>query len=583
MEDRDDSQPIPARHRWIAAGGLVVLAVLLAILLQPAFKAPLVFDDLISLKQVETFDSLKDALGRDVFTLFRPVKNVFFYSMEQIGASALAYHWVTLAAYLLATLGVFALARRLTGSPLWALATAAIWSLSAAHVSTAIWPSALNISLAAASMAFGLTLWDRWRDSSGRLPDGIGFFLLLALGLCSYETAVATAPLAVMLDLYRGRRIFAKPSILRYVGIAVVVVAWLTIRQQSGASTARLNNPSFTTEIENWQIAASAPYFLWTHFLMWLAPWGRLEFLGSYLWDKSIPAIIIPFCWLMLIGIAVLCIRFWRPGNLFVFGLAWFFIAAFPSGNFVPLGNTPYADYYVPIPAIGLAFATIAILRSLVRLSRKADIEPSARRFALVLLALIVVARAANMVELHTWAKAWKIPVEMMARTAAARPHQYLAKIVVSRVMVDHGRPDLAEEFATAAIEDSDGIAMPFSILGQVYYDREEFDESLAMMLTAKDKRHIDPDNTQLINLYLGKLIGRDPERTEEAFQHFLDVLTRPGSEHHIPAILAVGEMYGNAGNTEKQRAQLTRGLDYHPEDPQILAALEAIEPPEDE
>lgn len=575
--------PDASRHRWIAAAGLVAIAVVLFVLLLPAFKAPMAFDDKMSVTQIATFDSWTDTLTQDIFSLFRPVKNLFFYLMVHAQATTFAFHGVTYLAYLAATLGVFVFAKRLIGSPLWALATAAIWSLSAAHVSTAIWPSAFNISIAAASMTFGVALWDRWREAPGRIPDGIGFFLLLLLGLCSYETAVATAPLVVMIDLYRGRRLFEKGSLIRYGGVALVMVAWLVVRQSHGASTARLNNPSFTTEIETWQIAASAPYFLWTHFLMWLAPWGRLEFLGSYLWDRSIPAVIIPFCWLMLIGIGVLCARFWKPGNLFVFGLAWFFIAAFPSGNFVPLGNTPYADYYVPIPAIGLALATVAAMRSLVLLSRKPGIDRSARNFALVIVALIVVARGANLLEFRVWAKAWEQPVEMMARSAAARPHQYLAKISVAKIMVDSDRPDLAEAFALEAIEDTQNISLPYIVLGQIHYDRGELEAATAMMHTAKAKRHINPESPLEIELYMGRIIGRDPMRTEEAFQHFRTVLRSFGSQHHLKAILDTAEMYGRVGKVEKQRAQLTRGLEFHPDDPQLLAALEAIESPEDE
>jgi tetratricopeptide (TPR) repeat protein len=171
-----------------------------------------------------------------------------------------------------------------------------------------------------------------------------------------------------------------------------------------------------------------------------------------------------------------------------------------------------------------------------------------------------------------------------MARTAAARPHQYLAKMVVAQVMVDHGRPDLAEPFARKAIEDTEGISTPYVVLGRVHYEREEFEEAMAMLQAAREKRHIDPESPQLINYYLGKMIGRDPARTEEAFAYFLEVLRRPSSDFHLRAILAAAEMYGNAGDVEKQRHQLTRGLDFHPEDPQLLAALEAIEEgPEDE
>ena len=92
-------------------------------------------------------------------------------------------------------------------------------------------------------------------------------------------------------------------------------------RELRGPRLGSGGNPSFPHEIEAWQISASAPYFLWSHLIMWIAPWGRLEVLGSYLWDHSIPAMILPFCWLLLVGVILMIIREWKPGNLFLFML----------------------------------------------------------------------------------------------------------------------------------------------------------------------------------------------------------------------------------------------------------------------
>ncbi|MEM1085062.1 MAG: hypothetical protein AAGI48_13200 [Verrucomicrobiota bacterium] len=579
MDATDSTSPAGGRERWLAVGGLVLLFAILIGLFQPAMNAPLAFDDMLSIKQVQQFDHWTDAFRSDPFSLYRPVKNLFFYAMLQTSGDALNFHLSTVIAYLLATAGVFTLALRLIGHPLWGLAVAAVWSLSAANVTIAIWASCFNISLAIAAMTFGLAAWDCWREDPKRWGYAIAFGLLLVIGFLSYETAIAVAPMAVMIDLYRGRKVFTKASVVRYAGIAVAVLAFLALRHTAGGKLAGNINPSFAGDIERWQIAASAPYFLWTHFLMWVAPWGRLECLGSYLWDQSIPAVIVPFCWLFLIGIAVLAIRFWRPGNLVVLGLACFFIGSIPSGNFIPIGNTPYADYYVPIPAIGLALMLVAMIRGLIRLSNQKRIEPAARNLAWVIIIVLIGARAANLTAFRNWVNAWENPAVVMAETAAARPYQFLAKAAVSRILLEAGEIDLAREYASASIKDIDDLAVPHVVLGHVHFRAGEFELADASFRAALDRRHMSNETILDSHLKLGEIMARDPAKVQQAFdQHFLLVLQQRDYLKHPDAVIATAEAFRNAGRLEDELATLKKGADYHPDHPAIKSALEAAD-----
>lgn len=576
MPDSESSAPeFPSHLRWVALAGLVVLCGLVTALFIPAFKAPFFSDDQFSIQQVEAMDSWTETFQPDVFSLFRPVKNLFFYLMVNAGASLQSFHMLTLSAYLLATIGVFTLSQRLLGHPLWGLATAAIWSLSATNVSIGVWASCFNISTAAAGMTFGLWAWDKWREGPGRRIYGVAAFLLFAIALCSYETAVTLAPIAVLIDLYRGRTVFSKASIVRYSGIAVLVISYLLIRGSQGANLTKVGNPSFTTEIENWQIMASAPYFLWTHFLMWIAPWGRLECLGSYLWDRSIPAIILPFCWLFLVGVASLCVRFWKAGSTIIFGLAWFFAASFPSSNFVPLGNTPYADYYVPIPAIGLALTTVGILRLLVHMIRPdSHRDTVSRRVAWVLIIVIAGGRVANLTAFQNWVEAWKSPAMIMAHTVAARPHQYLAKTTLATMLVDSESYELAEDYATRAIKDTEELAQPYMTIGQIRYAQGKLDEAENYFRLALGKRHLSQLSESTCHLYLGRIIGLDPERTDESFSHFIKILKRPELKDHLQAVVDTAAMYAHAGRKEDQIKTLERGLEIYPNHELLTARL---------
>lgn len=577
METPTDNTPAPppARDRGLAAGGLLLIALAATLLLWPAMKGQLAFDDVLSIKQVQGFESWTDAFGSDAFMFYRPVKNLFFYAVVTgTPGDAIHFHLGTLAAYLTAMVGVFALSRRLGLSTPWALGAAAIWALSAANVTVALWTSCFNISVAAAAMCFGLLAWDRWREDPKRIGSLAGFILCFALGLLSYETAVAIAPLAVMIDLHRGRKVFARDSLLRYVGVALVVLAWIGLRYEMGAKTATVINPSFPDDMERWKISASAPYFLWTHFNMWAAPWGRLECLGNYLWNRSIPAAIVPFCWLLLIGAAVLAARFWRPGNLFVLGLAWFFIAAFPSGNFVPLGNTPYADYYTTIPNIGLAVSLAALLRALLGLARRT--EGPARKLAWAAFALLVAWRGANLTEFRSWARAWSNPVEVMAHTAAVRPYQYLAKAAVAKVMLAVGEDQLARDYAGQSIEDNADLAIAHTVLGEVEFRAGNHAAALDHFTAAIDKRHLAAETLLDSHLRVGQIIGEDPARLEEAFQqHLLPVLRQRSYVRHPEAVVITAEVFRKAGERDHEIETLEKGLGYHPGNPLIAAALE--------
>ena len=577
MSTPPTTEPGTPRERLFAGTGLAVLAAVLLGLFLPAFVSPLIFDDNLSIRQIERLDHWWQAFQPDVFSFYRPVKNLFFFLCLEAGGSPVLFHSVTLAAYLLATFGVFALARRLTSSPLWGLAAAAIWSLSAAHATLGIWASCFNISMAAAALGFGLACWDRWRESPSRLFSATGFFAWLVVGLLSYETAIAIAPLAVLLDLYRGRRVFSKDAILRYAAIAVIVLAYLLLRRSSQADFDDIGNPGFPSWIQSWQISASAPYFLWTHFMMWLAPWGRLEFFGNYIWDQSIPAIILPFCWLLLAGLVVLGVRFWQPGRLVIAGAAMFFIAAFPSGNFIPIRNTPYADYYVPIPAIGLTLLTIGILRALACHAREhKGPRQGVRNAAIACIALIAAARAANVIAMVDWIDAWKRPVMIMAKTALARPFQYHAKGTAAVMMESIGDHATAESYARAALADCPEIAVPDFVLGKIHYQRGEFDTAAAHFRQVIEKRQVTSDIFFDAHLYLGRIIGRDPDKADEAFEHFFILLSRSHNYNHVTAILAAAETFGRAKRHKDQIEVLERGLHYHPDDRSIQQALDA-------
>lgn len=562
---------------------VLLLAAVVLIAFQQVFKSPLSYDDTPSIGHVRAFTSWHQIWGPDIFGFFRPVKNLFFSLVEQAGGGLALYHGANLAAYYLAACGVFCLALRLSGNALVSFAAAVIWAISPTGGTVAAWVSCFNISIAAASMAFCVIAYDMMRSDSCRRPilAGTAATFFLCLGLLSYETAIATAPLLVLADAFRGRRVFSKRSMAIYSAIAIIVIAWLVCRESTGASNMRLQNPALAPDMPAWQMSASAPYFLWTHLLMWAAPSGRLETFGSYLWDRSIPAVILPLCWILLAGAIYLVVKFWKRAPLLCFGAAWFFTTAFPSGNFIPLKNSPYADYYVPIPAIGLCIMMAAVLQAALYRLRQPGIGRPAFATSVATLLGIAGWRLVQIPVLTDWLAAWEAPPLVMARTAAARPHQFFARasmaydVAFSREEKSEQLLEVIETNALLAEEDMPDLGIIHSALGEVARRNGQREQAIQRFEKAVVSRHIHPDTLTWARQQLVQTLMEDPTQLDRAYGTLLPLLRMRESRSHPTYVLLAAKIMAQSGKPEEEIKTLEKGLSYHPGNPELQAALE--------
>jgi len=561
---------------------LVVLAIVTLGVFQPVFKAPLVLDDNITLTHLRQFESWHQVWKADAFHFFRPVKNLFFYLVEQAGGGAARYHWINLAAYFIAACATFTLGLRLSGRRTTAFAAAAVWLLSPTGGTNAIWATCFNINVAAASMAFCAACYDVARDESRRRWGfGVAAGLFFILALLSYETAVATPALVVMIDAYRQRKVLARQSIVLYVAMALTVAAWMVCRHLAGAAGVQQSNPSLHPDMPAWQLSASAPYFLWCHFMMWAAPDGRLEMLGSYLWDRSVPAMMLPFLWVLLLVFVYLGIRFWNRAPLFFFGIAWFIIAAAPSGNFLPLGNTPVADYYVPIPAIGLSLAFAAILQMAIAWMRSATkSRPSVLIGAVATVICICGWRLIQIPVLTGWLAAWQNPAHVLALTAAARPHQFFAHAATAFYLAyDEGEKDeqllqTIEWSAREAEKDMPDIGIIHGALGEVARRRGDREGAAALFEKSIASRHHSTDSLMWSHKQLVITLMDDPSQFDRTFSHLLVLLQQRHRAEHPKYVLLAAKVMRKAGKLDEELKTLEKGHLYHPENAEILSEL---------
>jgi len=451
-------------------------------------------DDLDQTNYVGGFTSWQDCFGRDCYGLFRPVKNLIYYGLGDL--ALFKWHALNLSVYLGAVVAVYLFVRRLLGSPLWALAAVTLWATSPTQVSTAVWMSAVNLSLAIALTCACLCFHDLSRAKSGRAL-GLTALALLSLFLaeCSYETAVAVPGLCVLVDALRKRSLFSRAAILHYLSLAAVTLFYLAIRAHAGAVLSKYGMLGIAPDITSWQLSLSAPWFLWRHFSMWLMPLGRIEFCGTYVWGISAAPWELAAAWVWLFLLMGLIFLTWKRAPWVAFGLLWFLVSSFPSSNFIPIWAGPIADYYLVFPGIGLAIALLGVVKALLDWIQQERLNPESQRQLIggALLCFIAFWRLLCIPLFWLQAGLWCRPLELHLRCELTRPGQFQNQTSVAMELLHDGNLAQAKEWALKSYETAPWFGPNSVILGSVALENADYTEAENRFREALDKI---PDNT---------------------------------------------------------------------------------------
>jgi len=560
---------IPDRFVYIALFALMCVVVALA---WPGLKSPPFLDDLDHAAHVSNFSGWKETLGTDCFGLFRPFKNFVYYGFHRFGTPPpLLWHCLPLGLYLGAVASVFTLARRLTSSSVCGLAAAALWALSANQTTTVIWMACFNISLSVILVCLAVILYDRSWDSDRPWRVCLPACLVVSfLALISYETSLCIAPVCVALDALRKRRIFSKPAITRYVALGAVTVGFLVMRVTVGGVTnANYNNFSFDPEMPLWQLSVSAPWLMWRHFSMWFFPFGRVEFMSTYVWGKSASMLDLAAAWGFFLLLGTTWLITLRRLPLFAFGIAWFFLASFPSSNFVPLRSGPIEDYYVVVPGVGLALAVVAVLRAAFQRTATPQDASSTighKKLAATCLAgSLVVLKLAGVPLFWHQATLWNDPLRLYLYAAYDRPAQFQQKNLAARELIYRGDFVTAKTLVDESLADGPWYTINYLLLGEIAIRSgdykaaaEYFDRSQSMADSSVRFREFIHIRRAKILVASGKLA--------EARDLLLPLLQHTEREQHYPATLMLADIYHQQGNQEKARQTLERSATIHPE-----------------
>ena len=564
---------------WVEALAVALLLALVCLLAWPGMHAPLLLDDLDQQDHVRAFLSWKDCLGSDVYGLFRPIKNLIYYAFADL--PLFQWHALNLAIYLAAIPPVYLCLRRLLASAGWAFAAVALWATCPTQVSTAIWMSCVNISLAIGFTGACIYFYDRSRDTPGH---NLGLTALAALCLfiaqCSYETAVAIPVLCVLVDALRQRPLFSRAAILRYTLLATITFAYLVIRTFIGARYAVHGNSGFVPDSPAWQLSVSAPWFLWRHFSMWLMPLGRIEFFGTYVWGISASPWELTAAWAWLLGILGLAGYTWKRQPWVAFGLLWFLITSFPSSNFVPIRVGPIADYYVVFPGIGLAIALLGCAKAIVDWINRERLNPQSQRQLIggALLCIGTLWRVMCLPLFWLQADLWSRPLEFFLHCDLTRPAQFHVQALAARELLVTGHLPQAKELALKSYATGPWYGINSMVLGRVALDTADYDEAgkrfREAIVNAPEKSPVQDYS----RLYLARsFLFQEPKRPLIR-ETLLPLLNNQRSSCHLAAIILQIECYLAQNMPNDAHRAAAKAVHIHPDDPKLAKLLKDIE-----
>ena len=566
---------------------LLLIALLLGIICViswPGMTAPRILDDLDQLPHVEKFTSWKDCFSPDAYGLFRPLKNFIFYILRD--SSLFTWHACTLAIYLCAVLALYGLFRRLTNSPVWAFIGALLWASCPTQVSTVVWMSAINLSLAMAFTCVCIIFHDLSQEKLGR---NIGWSVLACISLffaqVSYETAVAAPALCVLVDLLRKRPLFSRAAMLRYSALACVTIGYLVLRAHFGSvHSIQAKNLGFPPDTQAWQLTLSAPWFLWKHFSMWLMPAGRIEFCSAYIWGVSASTFELVAAWVWLLAVVGVIFLSWKRLPMVAIGLLWFLAASFPPSNFIPIWSGPIEDYYLVFPGVGLVLVLVGCARALIGWAKQGINDPTSHRLLIGFgLIIIGIAWRSFCIPLF-WMQAnlWNKPAELYLIAETSRPHQFQLQASAARELMLMGKLEEAKVLAYKSHQSGPWDPMSTMILGYIAYQQGDFTNAEKQLRIAIDKSS---PNTPIHNfsiLHLAATFQKQNQECSKLRDTLLPLLQNQEGTYHLEAIRMLIDCYLKHDQPKDALRATRNAIKLHPKDPQfskILANIEALHP----
>ncbi len=564
-------------ERWISLRelfGILVLFGVLVALSWPGMNSLKVLDDWTQWRHVRDFSGWADCFGPDSFGLLRPAKNLFYYGVFQADLDIPpVWHGATLLLYFAAAAAIYLLLRQVLESKAWSFAAMAIWALSPTQVSTVIWPSCANISLAVVFLC-GYLHFHRKAVLRGRFDFRgiVPMSLCLVGGLFTYEAVVSAVGLAFLCDqLRRNAWSRSRVEIQCYVMAFLLTLAFLALRPLTNAvQEAGQFNMGFPPDTEKWQLFVSGPWILCRHLLMWLWPADNIEFASSFIWGESVTPLGAALCWLLVTVLGVAVLAFWKRAPWVAFGVAWFYAASFPTSNFVPVYCGPVEDYYIVLPGIGLAIAVAGLIRLAAAGLKRTSWSAVGRRAAWAALVLLVGWRVSWLPLFHHQAGLWDDPEQLYRSVMNSRPCQYQGALLTANECFGKGRYEEALALCDKVLEDAPWHTDVLPIIGQCLARTGDHDGAKEIFFAELARESSRLPYKRMLWRELAQ-IHLELEEYESAVGCLEPLVADPRHRHHMPAVFMLAEAWRELGNEQAAREVIEHGMAIYPSHPVMV------------
>jgi hypothetical protein len=569
------------RHLW-GIPGLIGLLLLVVILVWPGMRSAPFSDDVPQLEKSSHYSSWKQIFEPDAFNFYRPVKNTIFMAAASLKDQPVAWHMIGLVAYLAATVGVYRIASVCLSNRRAAWIATAIWALSPACVSTILWLSCANISIGLAIAAIVFECHER-AAADRKAAWLAGALAAYAATLMCYETLIAIPGLLFLRDLQQRRIGFDRRTVVRYGLYTLVAVAFLLVRSHFSAKAIGGNDfhSGFGPDTKAIHLTISAPWFLWRHFLMWVFPFGNLELLGSYQWLKSAPPMVLILSWVFLIGLLGVAAFLWKRFPTAAYGILFFLVASFPSGNFLPGFNGPINDAYLTIPSIGLALIIAAVCEKLLReaAKRRREMDSGVAALAAILFLILAWRLPVCGAYFRYWAAVWNEPIKLVLLMSDTRPHQFQSKAYASTLLLTAGYLDQAETLANEVLAEAPWSPLAKLTLARVLAFRGDHAREQAVYQDILSTPNLPQNLHNTATVELAEALAKIPDRREEAAALCRSALGAKYMSHsfHLRAVICLAGIYEAQGLKDKAIATIQKGLGIHRDSPALQKALERL------
>jgi Tfp pilus assembly protein PilF len=289
---------------------------------------------------------------------YRPIVNFsFLLCYKLFGPSPYGFHLVSVLLNCIVVGLVFVVSAELFSNDWLGLITAAVFALHPIHTEPVAWVDGVSELYVSIFYLLAFWLFLRLGPQQPQLPTRrrVGMLACFALALFSKEIAMTFPVLVTAYEhFYRSDRLATNwtQKLSRYGGIWVTQVMYLVVR---AVSVGRLSPARLHTDITLREVLFSA-----------------LALIGQYGEKLLWPVPLVAFCPFLksesfadphaLVGLAVVivvCAVFvllWKRARLYTFALLWMCLTTAPALNARWMAATVFAERYVYLPSVGLAW-----------------------------------------------------------------------------------------------------------------------------------------------------------------------------------------------------------------------------------